>query len=93
MEPPRSFAPCRGFAISRLSHGSRHGLFSSALTSFDPKRRRDPTSIRRPKREQDAFVSNRLDRRVKKPPVEEAPPARAASGGGSGAARAVKEAS
>ena len=33
MAPPQSSAPCRGFAISQLPHGSRRGLFSSALTS------------------------------------------------------------
>src|ERR1017187_4017773 len=33
MAPPQSSAPCRGFAISQLPHGSRRGVFSSALTS------------------------------------------------------------
>src|ERR1017187_1184198 len=34
MAPLRSFAPCRGFAISRLPHGSRRGLFSFALRAL-----------------------------------------------------------
>src|ERR1035437_4271718 len=38
MAPPQSSAPCRGFAISQLPHGSRPGLFSSALTSLPSQR-------------------------------------------------------
>src|ERR1017187_10150188 len=38
MAPSQSSAPCQGFAISQLPHGSRRGLFSSALTSLNSER-------------------------------------------------------
>ena len=43
--PHRTFAPCRGFVCLAISHGLRHGLFSSALTSLNSERSRIPTPM------------------------------------------------